>query len=524
MSHGPWTVPGSGLPGGDAWLRDFGAVVGGVVTHLPVAAAVIAGSPHRILHANRRFLALLAAHAGGTPPDTAVPEALLPLLERVALSAYPAHEPALSLAALGGGPADQFVRLEAEPVLDAAGAVSAVMLTAVDVTLEQRARHALEHSHQEHERLQYELRLAARRRTELMTQLAYELRTPLAPAITAIELVRLNGKARDATPECQLVERQLSQLARLADEVLRAAGVAQASSEGAPVQPTSAARLVSQAVDLASAAVEQKNQTLEVWIAPGPMQLMADEPRIVQVLVELLRNASRFTAPGGAIRLSAFADQGDIVFSVRDDGIGMLPGDLERVWEPFFQRTLPQDIEGGVGMGLAMARGIVWDHGGSVRAVSDGPGRGSEFTVRLRALDAGAPSPDTGPARSLRVLVVDDNVEAGVLLAELLQAMGHAARAVTDPQMAVAAAEEFMPELAILDIAMPGLDGYELLKHLRERPWARQCRFVALSAFGHDADRARSLAAGFERHYVKPIAPDELRRLVGNAIPRPVPA
>jgi CheY-like chemotaxis protein len=253
-----------------------------------------------------------------------------------------------------------------------------------------------------------------------------------------------------------------------------------------------------------------------------------DPVRLAQVVANLLTNAARYTPNGGEIRLSAAREGTEIVIRVRDNGVGISAEMLPRVFELFVQgKRTAERAEGGLGIGLTLVRTLVALHGGSVVATSPGPGKGSEFIIRLPAAPPGAAalSRQDGSGRTpferaqvpKRVLLVDDNADAAELLADALRAAGHEVEVANDPVAALETADRFHPEVAILDIGLPVMDGYELAARLRARPALAGCRLIALTGYGQDHDRARSLSGGFERHFVKPVDLEILIKVVAEA-------
>jgi CheY-like chemotaxis protein len=273
---------------------------------------------------------------------------------------------------------------------------------------------------------------------------------------------------------------------------------------------------------MASPALDQRRHRFETDIEPG-LWWQGDPMRLAQVVSNLLTNAARYTEPGGHVVLRAGRDgDGWLAISVKDNGNGMPAEMLPRVFDLFVQgRRGVERSQGGLGIGLALVKNIVELHGGSVEARSEGPGKGSEFVVRLplhscqAAADAGAvQQPEHAAAGPrLRFLVVDDNVDAAETLGQLLEALGQEALVFHEPLAALAIAAQYRPDVALLDIGLPVLDGYELAAGLRERLGTHPCRLVALTGYGQEADRARSSAAGFHQHLVKPIGADQLAAL-----------
>jgi CheY-like chemotaxis protein len=276
---------------------------------------------------------------------------------------------------------------------------------------------------------------------------------------------------------------------------------------------------------------DSRGQELSVSLPPEPVRLEADPTRLVQVLSNLLNNAMKFTNDGGRIELTAERDGQEVVLRVRDTGIGMAPELLPRVFDLFTQGERGLDrSQGGLGIGLTMVRGLVEMHGGRVTAHSDGLGRGSEFIVRLPVLPQAPQRPEQAPqapeqpgtAPGRRVLVVDDSISTAQSMAALLQLKGHDARVAFDGPKALATAAAFHPEVVLLDIGMPGMNGYQVAKQLRQMPGLEQTLLVALTGYGQEEDRRRSREAGCQHHLVKPVRLSAvLELLVSAAFPTP---
>jgi PAS domain S-box-containing protein len=391
----------------------------------------------------------------------------------------------------------------------------------------------------ERKRLEEELRRRAeelagadRRKDQFLAMLAHELRNPLAPIRNAVELMR---QAEIVDPSFsasrEMVERQVKHLARLVDDLLDVSRITRGSI-----------RLRKEAVDLVTIAeraveatrplIEARGHHLQLDLPDRPLRLEADPTRLEQVISNLLNNAAKYTMPGGQIWLVVKSEGPEATVRVRDTGIGVPPDVLGRVFEPFVQSdgSLARS-EGGLGIGLTLVRSLVEMHGGTVEAHSPGLGQGSEFVVRLPV----RPGPSVAaeryesdePASPLthrsRVLVVEDNVDAAESLAALLRLWGHEVQVVNDGLAAIDAAREQRPEVVLLDIGLPGLDGYQVARKLREEVGLDHALLVAMTGYGQPEDRRRSQEAGIHLHYVKPVEPAILRELLANpSTSRPV--
>jgi PAS domain S-box-containing protein len=374
-----------------------------------------------------------------------------------------------------------------------------------DITERRRSRESLE-------RLAAELAETDRRKTEFLATLAHELRNPLAPISNGLHLMRMaSGNPRAQEKAREMMERQLRQLVHLVDDLLDIARIS-CGKVDLKKERIDLKTVLAGAVESSTPLVGAAGHTLALQLADEGLELVADPIRLGQVVSNLLNNAAKYTPSGGRIELSARREADDAVISVADNGIGIPPDALPQVFEMFTQVGRDRDrSQGGLGIGLALVRRLVELHGGSVRADSAGTGQGSVFTVRLPlaspapACRPAAPSaPQAQAAAQLRVLVVDDNVDAAESLAELLDLAGHATRIAHDGEQALRTAHEFRPEVVFLDIGMPGRDGYEVAKALRGRPETQQAVLVALTGWGAKDDRARSRSAGFDHHLTKP--------------------
>jgi signal transduction histidine kinase/ActR/RegA family two-component response regulator len=399
------------------------------------------------------------------------------------------------------------------------------------VRLQQRAR-GLEHEIQRREEVERALRDAVaelrrseealregdRRKDEFLAMLGHELRNPLSAILTGVQLMRRGSSASHERHQ-EIVERQARHLARLIDDLLDVSRITQGKVR-LERAPTTVAEVISRAVEIVRPLVQRRAQTIRVDAPPEELVVMADGVRLAQVFGNLLANASKYSDPGSEIVVRARREDDDVVVSVHDHGIGIAPELLPRIFDLFVQAEPGRDrSQGGLGVGLTLARRLVEMHGGTIRAHSEGPGTGSELVVRLPAVIEGVGRPRPKSARppephraAERILVVDDNVDAGEVLAEALRAHGHEVALAQDGVRALALASAFRPRTALLDIGLPGMDGYELARRLRELdPADGPLRLVAMTGYGQQSDRAESHAAGFDLHLVKPL---DLERVV----------
>ena len=503
-----------------------------MLLNAPVAAALLMGSELRFRLANRRYCKLVDCdQLVGLTFGEAFPRlsgsGVAEHIARVFGSGEPYHAEELALDRLGssGQLDERYFKFSLEALIGADGRPEGVIVVAVEVTEHVRSRQAIERAHRERERLLVDLSAASQAKDEFLAMLGHELRNPLSPIVTALQLMRMRGDGAHGR-EGEIIQRQVDHLVRLVDDLLDVSRVTRGKIE-LKVERVALARVTDKAVEMASLLVEQRRHQLQVEVEPG-LEWEGDPVRLAQVVSNLLTNAARYTEPGGQLWLRARRDGPDALeISVRDTGIGLAPEVREQVFELFFQGKRGIDrAEGGLGIGLALVKNIVELHGGSVQAHSAGRGLGSEFVVRLPLRSTALVQAPAEPLPVLvaagapqRVLLVDDNADGADTLGRLLRAHGHTVEVYYDPVSALAALERFSPTVALLDIGLPVLDGYQLAARIRARPSGQGCRLVALSGYGQAADHARSQAAGFERHLVKPVDPDEAARVVAAAAP-----
>jgi CheY-like chemotaxis protein len=357
------------------------------------------------------------------------------------------------------------------------------------------------------------LREADRRKDEFLATLAHELRNPLAPVRNSLHILRLAGA--DAAAQKQIVdmmERQVNHMVRLVDDLLEVSRITRGKID-LRKEVVDVAAVVRSAVETAGPVVEGAGHQLAISLPPEPVLLEADPVRLAQVVVNLLNNAAKYTEAGGQIWLTARREAGQVALSVRDTGTGIPAEMLPRVFDMFTQvdRTLGR-AQGGLGIGLALVRSLVQMHGGSVEARSDGPGRGSEFTVRLPLArsDVRRASENDGVAKSSaalagrRILVVDDNRDAADSLAMLLRFMGAEVLTAYDGPSALEVVRVHRPAVVFLDLGMPGMDGYAVAAQVRREPQYQDVTLIALTGWGQEEDRRRSREAGFDDHLTKP--------------------
>ncbi|HWM90126.1 MAG TPA: ATP-binding protein [Thermoanaerobaculia bacterium] len=407
------------------------------------------------------------------------------------------------------------ISLAISPVRDGTGRIVGASKVARDITLQKKAEEALKE--------------ADRRKDEFLAMLAHELRNPLAPMRHAIEILRAKGPnepelhwARD------VIERQVHQMTRLVDDLLDVSRI----TRGKIVlrkERVELAEVVSSAVDASRSLVEESNHQLTVTMPPDPVHLEADSARLSQVLFNLLNNAAKYTNPGGHIWLTVERERDGVSIRIRDNGIGIDPEMLPQVFEIFTQAE--QSLErshGGLGLGLAVVQSLVEMHGGTVTAHSEGIGKGTELVIRLpirlpsrlpnTGNDTDQPPQSAGKDKDFaglsksRILVVDDNRDAAESLAMLLQMWGHEVYLAYDGLDAVEAAAEFQPDVVLLDIGLPKMNGYEAAHRIRQAK--QDVVLIALTGWGQDEDRRRSREAGFDHHLTKPVEFEALQNML----------
>jgi two-component system CheB/CheR fusion protein len=371
---------------------------------------------------------------------------------------------------------------------------------------------------------------ADRRKDEYLAMLAHELRNPLAPIRNAVAIISKFGPPDPQTTwAARVIERQSDALARLLDDLLDVARISRGKTQLERV-PVELSLLVERALEISRTAIAARHLSLDVATHPEPLFVEGDLLRLTQVLSNLLNNAAKYTDDGGHIRVVVRREAGEGVFEVVDDGVGIAADVLPRVFDLFAQADTSLDrSKGGLGLGLTLVRQLVTLHGGRVEAHSEGLGRGSRFVVRLPLIPAPAPAQPvpplastTAPVGSRRVLVVDDNVDAAESLALVLRASGHEVWVAFDGETALARAAEVRPEVVVLDIGLPGADGYAIAGALRARRATAGATLVALTGYGQPEDVAKAREAGFAHHLVKPIDPDRVLAIVA-AIDPPAP-
>lgn len=372
-------------------------------------------------------------------------------------------------------------------------------------------------------RAEEELRVADRRKDEFLAVLGHELRNPLAPLRSGVELLALAQQRPELIEGVRvMMERQLAHLVHLVDDLLDLSRITRGEIQlqrGTVDLDT----VVTAAVELARPFIAERGHRLHVERPVEAVHVLGDFKRLTQIIGNLLGNAAKYTPPGGAIEVHAHGREGKAVVSVRDTGYGIPEERLDEIFEMFTQ--VPEHRAhmggGGLGIGLALSRRLAELHGGTLEAASEGLGRGSDFTLRLPLAEA-ATAQRTQPARvaaercARRVLVVDDNVDAADTLRLVLELQGHETEVAYDSASALTAVERFAPDCVLLDIGLPGIDGYETARRIRKLPGGRRLRLIAVTGWGQEEDKQRAFAAGFDAHLTKPVDSAAVSALLTN--------
>lgn len=388
-----------------------------------------------------------------------------------------------------------------------------------------RANRALQTEVLERTRAEQALREADRNKDEFLAMLAHELRNPLAPILNAVHLMRVNHSEEQLRRSREMIERQLSCLTRLVDDLLDVSRITRGkivlSSE-----PVEVATLIARAVETIQPLIEDRGHALSVVSPDAPLTVNGDALRLTQAIGNVLGNAAKYTPRGGRIELSVGQEGEQLAIRVRDNGIGIPAERLPHIFDLFTQLDRSSDHpQSGLGIGLAIVCRLIEMHGGTVSAHSEGAGRGSEFEIRLpvhrgearrEAAGEGAGSSAAAPIVPRRILVADDNADALASLTEVLRLYGHEVFSAPNGRAALESAERHLPEVALLDIGMPLLDGYEVARRIRAQAWGKQVTLLALTGWGQDSDRRRSAEAGFDLHLVKPVDVVKLTELLAQ--------
>jgi len=515
-------------------LDDAGDLLSVLLAHAPAAVAIV-DRELRYRCASERWLSAFGLSDRNIIGENyaellpAVPARWKEACERaLAGEAATCHEDTL----LRADGAVDWVRWGIHPWREATGQIGGLVLSVEFIGERKEGERALLASHEQTKAARAELEaarreavVAQRMKNEFLALLGHELRNPLAPILTALDLMKIRDHS-GATRERGVIERQVQHLVCLVDDLLDVSRITRGQIE-LKKSTIEIAQLIGQAVDMASPLFERRAHELRVAVPSRGLLVSADEGRMLQIFTNLLTNAAKYTEPGGSISMTAARDNGHVVIRVRDNGCGIRPEMLPHIFEMFVQgeRTLDRS-RGGLGLGLTIVRSLVELHGGTVTAHSEGAGKGTEFVVTFPAVSqqvldlppdepAATPLPATPCGR--RVLVVDDNTDAAETLADILREHGHETSIAHDGPSALTQALLFHPDVALLDIGLPVMDGYELARRFREQPELKRVQLLAVTGYGQQEDKERSRAAGFYEHLVKPIDFSRLRALIDRS-------
>ena len=408
----------------------------------------------------------------------------------------------------------QFVQVTYQPVWRD-GLVERLIVAIIDTTQRRLAEDALQQN-------RAELEQEARRKDQFLMTLAHELRNPLAPIRTAVDLMNRAPEVDTSRPR-EVIDRQLKLMVRLLDDLLDVGRIERDTLVLRKAR-MNLGTVVRHATEISQPLADQLRQRLVVNVPAQPIEVDADSARVEQIVANLVNNACRFTPANGRIEISVSRDGADAVVRVRDDGIGIPPEDLTRIFEMFAQLdTSTQRAQGGLGIGLHLVKRLVEMHGGTVEARSDGIGGGSEFVVRLPAavpvvVEAEAPKAiGTIPVTPKRILVVDDNVDAAEAMSMLLSIIGHETRVAHDGPEALDAVAAYQPDVVLLDLGLPGMTGFEVCEKIRTLDGMQSTMVVALTGWGQESDRKKTRESGFDHHLVKPVDYDALADLLAKS-------
>jgi signal transduction histidine kinase len=404
-------------------------------------------------------------------------------------------------------------------------------LEALNATLQranaelERANRSLQNEVTERTRAEQALHEADRNKDEFLAMLAHELRNPLAPILNALQLMRMRPSEPQSQWAQEVIQRQLASLTRLVDDLLDVSRITRGKITLAR-ETVEVATLITRAIETIQPLLEERDHELILQVSPESLRVNGDPTRLTQALGNVLGNAAKYTDRGGRIELLCARHSADVEIRVRDNGIGIPAGHLPRIFDLFTQLDRTSNYAAsGLGIGLALVRRLVEMHGGSITAHSAGAGMGSEFVIRLPLLTGAGTSPEDhaevprsrdGPAVSRRILLADDNADALESLATVLRLRGHEVYSAPNGAIALETATRHMPEVALLDIGMPLLDGYEVARRIRAQEWGKSVTLVALTGWGQESDRRRSREAGFDTHLVKPLDLDRLTALLAQ--------
>jgi signal transduction histidine kinase/DNA-binding response OmpR family regulator len=495
-----------------------------IFQHAPVAIAILKGPQHVFEFANDWYLDIAGRTSViGRTIREVFPElagqGIYELLDSVYASGKPfmADSMGVRMRRHGGETLEETCfKFVYQPMPGPSGQIEGIAVVATEVSELANAKRDAE--------------AASRAKDEFLAMLGHELRNPLAPILTALQLMSIRDTAEATVKERAVIDRQVRHLTRLVDDLLDVSRIARGKIELSR-DTVELSRIVAQAVEMASPLLEERRHTLVLRVPRSGLTVNGDITRLSQVVQNLLTNAAKYTEPGGLIEVDARQADGSIELAVKDNGVGIPTDMLPTVFDLFVQGRQSFDrSKGGLGLGLTLVRTLVGLHGGSVEAHSDGTGRGSQFVVRLPSASPAAPDePQRSDARrqttktpGLRVLVVDDNRDAASMLAEAMHSFGYEARVASDGPAALETAASFNPHAVLLDLGLPVMDGYEVAVRLRAA--GVSVPLLAVTGYGQETDRARSETAGFVAHFVKPVDLDQLKHSLERLLVAPAGA
>jgi signal transduction histidine kinase/CheY-like chemotaxis protein len=493
----------------------------GLFSQAPGIMAVLRGPEHVFELTNQSYMQLVGhRQVVGKSAREALPEIVgqgfFELLDRVYTTGEPfvGHALPVRLQREPEGPLEErYIDFVYQPIRDENGAVSGIFVEGSDVT--------------DRKLVEDELRAANRQKDQFLAMLAHELRNPLAPIMTAAQLLKLGRlDSKSAANASEIIVRQAEHMTDLVNDLLDVSrvtrGLVTLEKEELDLNV-----IVSAAVEQVRPLIDARRHALTLQLSGQSAHVTGDRTRLVQVISNILNNAAKYTAPGGRIVLAVTVGDERVTVSVRDNGVGIAPEVLPYIFDLFTQaERTPDRSQGGLGIGLALVKSLVALHGGTVHARSEGLGQGSEFSICLpcavrspaeAANDGGAAADAVQDNGNLRVLVVDDNADAAQMLAALLEVQGHAVSVEYDARGALARARSEHPDVLLLDIGLPDMDGYELARRLRAQPENARATLVALSGYGQNQDRAEAQQAGFDHYLVKPADLNEVNEVLAQA-------
>lgn len=489
-----------------------------VFAQAPVAIAITRGPAHVFEQANPNYLALIGNRdVVGLPVRSALPELegqnIYELIDSVYQSGVPFVGRSMRVMIRRGvdTPLEEcFFNFVCQPLIGEEGATEGIAIVCFEVSELVNAQRAAES--------------ANRAKDEFLAMLGHELRNPLAPIVTALQVMRLHGISV-AEKERAIIERQAQHLVSLVDDLLDVSRVAQGNVQ-LRKRPVEASEVIAKAIETASPLLEEKLHKLTVEVPTSGLCVNADPERLAQVIANLLTNAAKYTEKGGHIHIQARREMDEVRMSVRDNGIGIANGMLPTVFDMFVQeRQALSRSQGGLGLGLAIAKSMTTLHDGTIHAESEGVGMGSTFSVRIPAMekiasDSSALSHEEGHVHSasfgdgMAILIVDDNEDGARMLSEALALSGHRTKVAFDGPSAMRIVQTFKPDIGLLDIGLPGMDGYELALQLRQQSDLRNMRLFAITGYGQETDREKAIRVGFNEHVVKPVDVRKLELLL----------